>query len=390
VGKTPEPEHAAQRQPGRDEPSQAEALAEPDRHLGRDAPSQADDLAEPDRHPGRDEPPHADDLACAERPLGRDEPPETEALPGPEHVAVMAEALPGPEHVPVMAEPVLEALRPRGAAGFRALDCTVGAGGHSFGLLERSGPDGQLVGLDVDPGALALASNRLARFGERVTLLNRNFGELADLDVAPVDSVVFDLGLSSMQLESGGRGFSFRHDEPLDMRFDPSAPTPTAAELLNALPEGELERILHEYGEEPRARRVARSIAYRRAQRPFTRTGDLVAAVIAALGPARGRIHPATRTFQALRIAVNDELRNLEGGLDAAVQLLTPGGRIAVISFHSLEDRIVKWRFRHWAETGQPARVRILTRKPTVPDAEEIQRNPRARSAKLRVAERLS
>ncbi len=293
-----------------------------------------------------------------------------------------------PEHISVMAEPVLDALRPRGSVGFGALDCTVGAGGHSFGLLERSAPDGRLVGLDADPGALAVAASSLAPFGARVRLLNRNFGELGEMDLDPVDAIIFDLGLSSMQLDTSGRGFSFRTDEPLDMRFNATADAPTAAELLNSLPEGEIERILREYGEEPRARRVARSIAYRRVERTFARTGDLVGAVIAALGSGRGRIHPATRTFQALRIAVNDELRALEAGLDAAVRLLTPGGRIAVISFHSLEDRIVKWRFRRWAEAGEPVKVSILTRKPLVPDTVEMRTNPRARSAKLRVAER--
>jgi 16S rRNA (cytosine1402-N4)-methyltransferase len=292
-----------------------------------------------------------------------------------------------PVHTTVLFESVLEALRPRPGVGFQALDCTVGGGGHSFGLLERSAPDGRLVGFDADAGALAEASARLAPFAGRFTLLNRNFRELADVatDLRPVDAIVFDLGLSSMQLESSGRGFSFRLDEPLDMRFDPSLDVPTAADLLNALPEGEIERVLREYGEEPRARRVARSIVYRRAQRPFERTDDLVAAVTAALGPARGRIHPATRTFQALRIAVNDELEALEAGLDAALRLLKPGGRMAVISFQSLEDRIVKWRFRGWAEAGL---VQILTRKPQVPTADEIRQNPRARSAKLRVMER--
>ena len=188
-----------------------------------------------------------------------------------------------------------------------------------------------------------------------------------------MDAIVFDLGLSSMQLESSGRGFSFRFDEPLDMRFDPHPDMPTAADLLNSLPEGELERILREYGEEPRARRLARTIVQRRAQRPFERTGDLVAAVTAALGPARGRIHPATRTFQALRIAVNDELEALEAGLDAALRLLKPGGRMAVISFQSLEDRIVKWRFRGWADAGL---LQILTRKPLVPTLDEIRTKP--------------
>jgi 16S rRNA (cytosine1402-N4)-methyltransferase len=294
-----------------------------------------------------------------------------------------------PVHTSVLLEPVLEALQPRPGVGFRALDCTVGGGGHSFGLLERSAPDGRLVGLDLDPGALELAATRLAPFAGRFTLINRTFGELADLatDLEPVDAIVFDLGLSSMQLESSGRGFSFRLDEPLDMRFDPTLELPTAAELLNALAEGELERTLREYGEEPRARRLARTIVRRRAQHAFDRTGDLVAAVTAALGPARGRIHPATRTFQALRIAVNDELGALEAGLDAALGLLKPGGRLAVISFQSLEDRIVKWRFRGWADAGL---LHILTRKPQVPTLEEVRQNPRARSAKLRVAERIA
>jgi 16S rRNA (cytosine1402-N4)-methyltransferase len=282
----------------------------------------------------------------------------------------------------VLLEEVLEFLRPRTGVGFRALDATVGAGGHSFALLEGSSPDGSLVGLDADPAALELARARLAPFGDRFTLYQRDFAELGALGLGPVDAIVFDLGLSSMQLEASGRGFSFRADEPLDMRFDPTASALTAAELVNTASEAELERILREYGEEPRSRRVARAIAQ---HRPLARTGDLVAAVTAALGPARGRIHPATRTFQALRIAVNGELSALEAGLDAAVELLTPGGRMAVISFQSLEDRIVKWRFRGWSDQGL---VRVLTRRPLQPGDEEIQRNPRARSAKLRVAER--
>ena len=289
-------------------------------------------------------------------------------------------------HTSVLLEAVVDYLQPRGGLGFRALDGTVGAGGHSFALLERSAPDGRLVGLDADPGALELAAARLAPFVGRFTLLNHNFRELAQLDLEPVDAMVFDLGLSSMQLESSGRGFSFRADEPLDMRFDPQADLPTAAELLNGLPEADLERILREYGEEPRARRVARTIVGRRHERPFRTTSDLVGAVTAALGPARGRIHPATRTFQALRIAVNDELQALQAGLDAGVQRLNPNGRLAVISFHSLEDRVVKWRFRGYADAGL---VRILTRKPITPAEQETRANPRARSAKLRVLERL-
>jgi 16S rRNA (cytosine1402-N4)-methyltransferase len=288
-------------------------------------------------------------------------------------------------HTSVLLAEVLEALRPRPGRNYRALDGTLGAGGHSFGLLERSSPDGQLIGLDADPAALDVARQRLAPFAGRFNLRHANFADLATLELEPQDAIVLDLGLSSAQLDAAGRGFSFRFDEPLDMRFDQSPDRPTAADLLNTLSEAELEHILRAFGEEPRARRVARSIVQRRTREPFARTGDLVAAVTAALGPARGRIHPATRTFQALRIAVNDELAALEAGLDAAIDVLAPGGRVAVISFLSLEDRIVKWRFRGWAEAG---RATVLTRKPTVPGVEEIQRNPRARSAKLRVAER--
>jgi 16S rRNA (cytosine1402-N4)-methyltransferase len=289
-----------------------------------------------------------------------------------------------PPHSSVLLDQVVEQLAPRPHIGFRALDCTVGAGGHAFALLERSSPDGQLTGLDADPAALELARMRLAPFGKRVILLNRTFADLAELGEQPEDAILFDLGLSSMQLETSGRGFSFRRDEPLDMRFDPKSDRATAAELLNSLSETELERVLFEYGEEPRARRVARQIVQRR---PIRRTGELVSAVSAALGPARGRIHPATRTFQALRIAVNDELDALNAGLDAAVDLLKIHGRVAVISFHSLEDRIVKWRFRGWADQGM---VRVLTRKPVQPSMDEIQRNPRARSARLRVAEKVA
>ncbi len=287
-----------------------------------------------------------------------------------------------PPHTSVLFDEVLEALQPRGGEDFRALDCTLGAGGHATGLLERSSPDGHLVGLDADPVALELARARLATFGERVTLLQRNFGDLDELELEPVNGMVFDLGLSSMQLDSSARGFSFRQDEPLDMRFDPTIDQPTAADLVNSLSEADLERIVRDYGEEPRARRVARALVRRR---PMQRTTELVDAVTAALGPARGRTHPATRTFQALRIAVNDELGALERGLDAGVHLLRPGGRMAVISFHSLEDRIVKWRFRGWADQGL---VRVLTKKPVQPASQETVRNPRARSAKLRVAER--
>ncbi len=300
-----------------------------------------------------------------------------------------------PLHKSVLYEELLDALAPR-AGGFFAVDCTLNGGGHSLGLLERSSPDGQLLGLDADAQAILRASERLARFSGRFRLVNRNFRELAEVaaeeGIAGVDAVVFDLGLSSAQLEQSGRGFSFRFDEPLDMRFDDRAAGPTAAELLNDLPETELQHIFRTYGEEPRARRLARAVVERRRDTPLLRTADLVEVVGRALGPARGRIHPATRVFQALRIAVNDELAALEEGLRAAVGLLKPGGRVAAISFHSLEDRVVKWRFREWADDApdHPATLRVMTRKPIVPGEEERASNPRARSAKLRVAERLA
>lgn len=288
-------------------------------------------------------------------------------------------------HRSVLLREVIDFLQPRGGVGFRALDATLGAAGHSAALLEQSHPDGTLVGFDADPAALALARHRLAPFGDRVTLLQRNFSQLDAWDGEPFDAIVMDLGLSSMQLDTSGRGFSFRGDEPLDMRFDPDHQDTTAADIVNTWTEAELVDILQRYGEEPRARRVARVIVQRRARARIERTGDLVAAVTAALGPARGRIHPATRTFQAARIAVNDELTVLERGLAGALKNLRPTGRLAVISFHSLEDRIVKWRFRAWADDGQ---ADIVTRKPIVPSEAEAHDNPRARSAKLRVAQR--
>ena len=311
---------------------------------------------------------------------------------------IAASNLDGPAwtlHRSVLFDAVLDMLRPH-PGGFVAVDCTTNGGGHTAGLLERSSPDGQVVGLDADAGALRLAAERLGPFGDRVRLVHRNFRRLAEvaqeMSLPAADAVLFDLGLSSVQLEASGRGFALRLDEPLDMRFDPESGGPTAAELLNSLPQAELERVFRDYGEEPRYRRLAAGVVQARAGNPFNRTGDLVATVVMALGPQRGRIHPATRAFQALRIAVNDELGALERGLDAAVDILKPGGRVAAISFHSLEDRIVKWRFRGWAESqpDRPPLVSIVTRKPLVPSDDEVTANPRARSAKLRVAERLA
>jgi 16S rRNA (cytosine1402-N4)-methyltransferase len=307
---------------------------------------------------------------------------------------------PGPAaHTPVLYQSVLDGLLPR--AGGRYLDGTVGAGGHAAGLLEGSAPDGSLLGLDRDPAALALAQERLAPFGNRVQLRQRSYAQMAsaaaELGWQRVDGVLLDLGLSSMQLADPERGFAFRYEGPLDMRFDPSAPQ-TAADLVNTLEERELADLIANYGEEWRARRIARRIVE---QRPLHTTGELAQLVAAAVGGAGGRTHPATRTFQALRIAVNDELATLQTGLTAALELLAPGGRLAVIAFHSLEDRIVKRFFQRESQDcvcppeqpvctcGHVAQLNLLSRKPIQASDEETAANPRARSARLRIAERV-
>lgn len=293
-----------------------------------------------------------------------------------------------PAHVPVLAREVLAYLQPR--PGGRYIDATVGAGGHAALILEASAPDGRLLGIDADPAALELARRRLAPFGERVTLVCARFSALYEVARAHgfvgVDGILMDLGVSSMQLEDPARGFSFQRPGPLDMRRSPEEPV-TAAQLVNTLEEKELADLIWRYGEERLARRIARAIVARRRVRPFETTTDL-AEVIAAVVPRRGGLHPATRTFQALRIAVNRELEELEAALPQTVRLLRPGGRLVVISFHSLEDRIVKQFFRT-ASTGAQPRLRVLTRKPVVPAQDEVQRNPRSRSAKMRVAEAL-
>lgn len=304
-------------------------------------------------------------------------------------------------HQSVLSREVLDGLAPR--PGGRYVDGTVGAGGHSAAILAASSPDGRLLGLDQDPAALGIAAARLAVFGERVTLVRANFRTLGAVarehGFEAVDGILLDLGYSSLQMEDPARGFSFTAEAPLDMRLDPSAPT-SAADLVNRLSERELADLIFEYGEERQSRRIARAIVAERPIRTARELGDLIARVVPR---RRGeRIHPATRTFQALRIAVNDELGALEEALPQAVTLLRPGGRLAVISFHSLEDRIVKNFFRQEAtdclcpphilfcECGHQATLRVITRKPVTPTEEEIQANPRARSARLRVAERLS
>jgi 16S rRNA (cytosine1402-N4)-methyltransferase len=277
-------------------------------------------------------------------------------------------------------------LRPRHDGW--VIDGTVGMGGHAEAMLESSGAAVRLLGLDVDPEALARSSARLARFGDRARLARASFRDLrrvaGDHGAVPARAVLLDLGISSYQLDESGRGFSFSRSEPLDMRLDP-AQRETAAALLNRLPEAELARILFEYGEERYARRIARVIVRRR---PLATTGDLVAAVQAAVPRAAWprRIHVATRTFQAVRMAVNDEPGALRQSLQDAPQLLAEGGRLGVISFHSGEDRIVKHTFRALG----PAGFAELEPSPLTPGDDEVRANPRARSAKLRVLERLS
>jgi 16S rRNA (cytosine1402-N4)-methyltransferase len=271
------------------------------------------------------------------------------------------------------------------------LDCTVGYGGHAEMLLEHSDPGTKLIGLDQDAQAVAFSQERLVGFGKRVVLRKGNYRDLkhhlADLGISKVEGVLFDFGVSSPQLDDPARGFSFKQDGPLDMRMDQTAGLPAAA-LVNSIREDELADIIFHYGEERYSRRIARAIVRERERRPIETTGTL-ASVIAGAVPAayrHGRIHCATRTFQALRIAVNHELEDLEPALRDAVDILAPGGRICAISFHSLEDRIVKHTFRSLAQ-GADARLSLLTKKPILPSEQECRMNPRARSAKLRVAE---
>lgn len=307
-------------------------------------------------------------------------------------------------HVSVLPGETVDLLAPR--PGGRYLDGTLGGAGHTTLLLARSAPDGRILAIDADPAALDRARSRHAEAisSGRLLLRQGNFAQMADFaaaaDFAPVDGVLLDLGLSSDQLADRERGFSFAADAPLDMRFDP-AHGQSAADLVNTLGEVELADVLYRYGEERRSRAIARRIVERRRDAPLARTGELARLVESVIHGRPGGIHPATRTFQALRIAVNDELGSLETALPAAVELLRPGGRLAVISFHSLEDRIVKHFFQ--AEErgcicppGLPAcvcghepRLRIVTRHPVVAGEAEVTSNPRARSAKLRVAERL-
>jgi len=313
-------------------------------------------------------------------------------------------------HVPVLRKEVCELLNP--APKGVVFDGTVGTGGHAEALLLSSGPSGRLIGCDLDDDALSEARIRLASFGSRVLLVKGSYADAPQIfadhpDFSPVTSILLDLGVSSLELEKSGRGFSFRRaDEALDMRFDPSSGSPTAAALLASMPEHELADLLHRFGEEPLARRIAHAIVLRRADAPMRTVRELTACVLSAYGKrgyhVRSRVHPATRTFQALRIAVNHEIETLERALPQLMKVLEARGRIAVISFHSLEDRIVKHFFRDEARgcicpaeipecrCGHAPTLHIVTKHPILPSNEEQKNNPRSRSAKLRVAEKLS
>jgi 16S rRNA (cytosine1402-N4)-methyltransferase len=319
-------------------------------------------------------------------------------------------------HEPVLLNEVIEWLRPGEAGTF--VDCTVGLGGHARAILAASA-DTRVIGIDRDLDALAIARERLLGFEGRVHLVHASFDSIASIldreGIPEVRGILADLGVSSLQLDRGERGFSFAADAPLDMRMD-QADSLTAAELVNELPERELADLIFEYGEERGARKIARAIARERNRETISTTKRLAEIVVRALNiPGRWRIHPATRTFQALRIAVNDELKGLDRLIPAAISKLAPGGRFAVISFHSLEDRIVKRGFlresgrctcekQSWPSAavhnratldgivcehcGASRRIRILTRKPVRPAPEEMERNPRSRSSLLRVCER--
>lgn len=281
-------------------------------------------------------------------------------------------------HIPVMATEVMEALAL--APGMTVLDGTLGLGGHASLIIEKTGPNGRLIGFDADDRNLALARERLHADAERVTFIHDSYARAAAHDLPPLDAALLDLGFSSVHVDDPARGFSFLHDGPLDMRYDMRQER-TAATIVNGATEDELAEILRVYGEEPNARRIAETIVRARKEQQLTTTGDL-AALIATILPRRGKTHPATRTFQALRIAVNDELGALEEGLKAITALLRPGAHFAVLTFHSLEDRVVK---RFFAEAED---LELLTKKPLLPSREEIVNNPRARSAKLRTVQK--
>ena len=311
-------------------------------------------------------------------------------------------------HTPVLLAECLEQLNLQTQHTF--VDSTLGGAGHSLEVAKRLGPEGTLIGIDQDEVALAAARSRLEALPEQtrpaLELLHGNFGELDSLltsaEVPGIDAILFDLGVSSVQIDTPSRGFSFKEGAPLDMRMDPSTQTQTAAEIVNTYNAADLARIIRAYSDERWAKRIAEFIVREREKEPIETSGRLVEIIKAAIPASARRAggHPAKRTFQALRIEVNSELDVLRRGLDAAIRWLNPGGRIAVISYHSLEDRIVKDTFAHMANRctcppdlpvcvcGKEPILDIVTRKPILPTPEEVERNPRARSAKLRVAQK--
>lgn len=305
-------------------------------------------------------------------------------------------------HASVLIQESMGLLKPR--PGERYLDGTLGGGGHAEEILLRSSPDGRVLGLDWDEDALRAAAERLSRFGDRLTLRRANFAEateiLADINWSHVNGVLLDLGVSSHQFDAAERGFSFQAAAPLDMRMDRRQPL-TALEIVNSFPESQIAKIISDYGEEPRARRIAAAIARERKDRAIETTIDLADLIVRVKGKRNRAHHPATQTFQALRIAVNRELEMLKSFLEYGYELLQPGGRMVIISFHSLEDRLVKTAFRKWSEEcicpprtlrcecGWSQKARRLTRKPIIASAEEVRANPRARAAKLRAVVRL-
>ena len=315
-------------------------------------------------------------------------------------------------HISVLCDKVIDFLNPKSDGVY--IDGTVGLGGHSAAILEASAPNGRVIGIDLDVEALTIAKDRLHVFGERYSLTNGNFAEMDALletrhSVHAVDGILLDLGVSSLQLDAPHRGFSFNHTGPLDMRMSPrqvlnnerEAEILTAMQVVNDSPLNVLVDIFKRYGEERFAKRIARRIIQTRRETPITTTTQLAEIVKRTVPEGVSKIHPATRVFQALRIHINAELENLETGLDVAIQLLKPGSCLCVITFHSLEDRIVKHRFQTCARAcvcppktpicicEHTASLEILTKRPILPDAVEVQHNPRARSAKLRVARKL-
>jgi len=304
-----------------------------------------------------------------------------------------------PTHIPVLAREAIEGLQAQ--PGGYVIDCTVGLGGHAAAILKRISPQGKLLGIDTDPEAIRVAKAKLVDYKEAVILANDSFANLDAIckkyDFYPVDGILFDLGVSSMQLDTAQRGFSFQREAPLDMRFNPRQEL-TASDIVNTFSEQELAHIIKEYGEEHHSRRIAQHIVQ---SRPITSTLQLAQAVEQVLGRQHTRIHPATRTFMAVRIAVNRELESLKVALKQTINLLSPRGRLVVISYHSLEDRIVKEFMRGEASSylrppgmiashyGHTPTLKLISKKVIRPTLLEIESNPRSRSAKLRIAERL-